>query len=73
MVAGGYSYIRPRYFNLASCELFDAATNTWAFTGDMTSARYLQAVVVLSTGQVLTAGGLSAASAVLASVDIYTP
>ena len=58
MMAGGYSYIRPRYFNLASCELFDATANTWAFTGDMTSARYLQTVVVLGNGQVLAAGGL---------------
>jgi len=73
MMAGGYSYIRPRYFNLASCELFDATANTWAFTGDMTSARYLQTVVVLGNGQVLAAGGLSDSSTILSSVDTYTP
>ena len=73
MVAGGYSYTRPHYFDLASCELFDAATSTWTFTGDMTAARYLQAMVVLANGQVLAAGGLSNSSTILSSADIYSP
>lgn len=73
MVAGGYSYTRPHYFNLASCELFDPTTNIWAFTGDMTDARYEQAIVVLANGRVLAAGGLSASTTILSSADIYTP
>ena len=73
MFTGGYSYIRPTYFELASCELFDATTNTWAYTGSMSDARYEQAMTVLANGQVLAAGGLSAPSTILSSVDIYTP
>ena len=73
MIVGGYTYNRPFYLDLASCELFDSTTNTWAFTGDMTDARYQQAMVVLANGQVLAAGGLSASSTILSSADIYTP
>ena len=73
MVAGGYSFTRPHYFDLASCELFDPTTNTWAFTGAMTSARYLHGVVVLANGQVLAAGGMADSLTILSSADIYTP
>ena len=73
MVAGGYSFIRPHYFDLASCELFDPTINTWAITGAMTSARYLHGVVVLANGQVLAAGGMADSLTILSSADIYTP
>jgi len=72
MIAGGYSYTRPYYFDLASCELLDPATGTWTFTGDMTSPRYQQALVVLRNGQVLAAGGLSD-TGILSTADVYTP
>lgn len=73
MVAGGYSFTRPHYFNLASCELYDPTTNSWGFTGDMTAARDSFPLVLLSNGQVLGAGGLSANSAIVSTADIYTP
>lgn len=73
MVAGGYSYTRPYYFNLAICELYDAATNSWTITSDMTAARNSFALVPLNTGQVLGAGGLSDNSVIVSSADIYTP
>jgi hypothetical protein len=73
MVAGGYSFTRPHYFNLASCEVYDAAMNSWTFTDDMTVARDSFALVPLSNGQVLGAGGLSASSAISLTADIYTP
>ena len=73
MVAGGYSYTRPYYFNVASCELYDAATNSWTLTADMTAARNSFALVLLSDGQVLGVGGLSQGSAILSSADLYTP
>ena len=73
MVAGGYSYTRSHYFDLASCELFHPTTNTWTFTGAMTSARYLHAVVGLANGQVLAAGGMADSLNILSSADIYTP
>jgi hypothetical protein len=73
MVAGGYSFTRPHYFNLASCELYDATTNRWGFTGNMTAARDSFPLVPLSNGQVLGAGGLSDSSAISLTADIYTP
>jgi hypothetical protein len=73
MVVGGYSYTRPYYFELASCELFDPATNSWNVTGDMTAARDAHAMVWLRNGQVLAAGGLSDTTPILSSADIYTP
>lgn len=72
MITGGYTYVRPDYFEIASCELFDPATNTWSVTGEMTSPRYLHALQVLKNGQVLAAGGLNN-SVTLSSADIYTP
>jgi hypothetical protein len=72
MVTGGYSYSRPDYFDLASCELFGPLTLTWSFTGSMSAARDEHAVVPLASGQVLAAGGLSN-SVILSSAEIYTP
>ena len=73
MVAGGYSFTRPHYFNLASCELYDPTTNSWVLTGDMTTARDSFPLVPLSTGLVLSAGGLSDGSVIVPSADLYTP
>ncbi len=36
LVAGGHNGIQP----LASCEIYDPATNTWQMTGSMHQARY---------------------------------
>lgn len=72
MVSGGYSYTRPNYFELASCELFDSTTGVWAFTGDMNSPRDHHSLVVLLNGQVLAAGGLTE-TGILSSAEIYTP
>lgn len=73
MVAGGYSYTRPYYYNLASCELYDPATNSWTVTSDMTAARNSFALVPLRNGQVLGAGGLSDSSQIVSTADLYTP
>jgi hypothetical protein len=73
LVAEGYSYTRPYYFNVASCELYDPATNSWTVTGDMTAARDSFALVLLRNGQVLAAGGLSDNSAIVSSAEIYAP
>src|SRR5581483_9622959 len=73
MVSGGYSYTRPSYFNLASCEIFDAATRAWSFTGNMTIDRDGHSLVVLTNRQVLAVGGLSTTAGVLSSAELYTP
>jgi N-acetylneuraminic acid mutarotase len=72
MLMGGYTYVRPVYFEVSSCELFDPVSGTWSYTGDMTTARDDHATVLLGSGQVLVAGGISGSS-ILSSAEIYTP
>jgi N-acetylneuraminic acid mutarotase len=73
LAAGGYSYTRPYYFNLASCELFDSVAGTWTLTADMTTPRYLNALAMLNNGQVLAVGGISSSSVVLSTAELYMP
>jgi len=42
---------------LASCELYNPATGTWAYTGDLGSAHYYHTATLLTNGQVLVIGG----------------
>ena len=71
LVATGYngSY-------LATSELYDPATGTWAATGTVTSsARYYSVGVTLGNGKVLIAGGYngSVSPYYLANADLYDP
>jgi len=73
MVAGGGSYTRPKYYKLASAELYDPKTGTWSQTGSMGTERYEQGMVLLGTGQVLVVGGLSNLNVSLSSAELYAP
>jgi hypothetical protein len=55
--------------------LYESATNTYAFTGGMNSARVFDSAVRLPNGQVLVSGGTNTISggATLASAELYTP
>lgn len=58
LVAGGDNnngqpYISP----LASAELYNPTTGTWALTGSMHTARFNQTATLLTDGEVLVAGG----------------
>lgn len=57
---------------LASAELWDSATNTWASAGSMSTARWGHTATVLSNGQVLVAGGLDDNGNVLSTTTIWT-
>jgi hypothetical protein len=57
---------------LASAELHNPATGTWALTGSMNVPRGSHQAVRLQNGQVLVAGG-SNASGTLASAELYNP
>ncbi|MCP3065090.1 HYR domain-containing protein [Myxococcus sp. K38C18041901] len=48
--------------------LYDAAANTWTATGAMSASRALPTATLLSSGQVLVAGGSS-----LATAELYDP
>jgi hypothetical protein len=54
---------------LASAEIYDPATGTWAVTGSLATARYAHTATLLPNGTVLVAGG----SHELASAEIYDP
>jgi hypothetical protein len=70
---------------LASVEVYDAATGSWATTGSLTSERDQLAVTLLCDGRVLAAGGFrcptgstfcnpgSSTSEFLASAEVYDP
>jgi hypothetical protein len=73
MVMGGYD----RFFMpIASCEIFDPATETWAYTGAMNVARALPLPVKLADGKVLIFGGLTGSNGsaqVTDVVEMYDP
>ena len=57
---------------LASAELYNPATGSWTLTGSMTTPRERHQGVLLSSGEVLVAGGINA-SGTLASAELYNP
>jgi hypothetical protein len=59
---------------LSSCELFDPATETFAMTSSMTTARDSFTATTLQAGAVLAAGGFqSPESPCLSSAELYDP
>ena len=54
-----------------TAELFDPASTTWTFTGDMNEQRRSPGLMVLSDGRVLVVGGLSGQREPLASSEYW--
>jgi N-acetylneuraminic acid mutarotase len=74
LVAGGASGTQPTYVNVASAELFDSAANTWTATASMSTDRASHTLTLLTSGQVLVAGGFSGGWGVcneLSSAELY--
>ena len=57
LIAGGGPRINGGGYSLASAELYDPATGTFAATGDMAVERSLHTATLLNNGKVLIAGG----------------
>ena len=68
LVAGGVNFNNP----LASAELYDPASGTWAATGSLATARAAHTATLLPNGKVLVAGGANNTST-LASAELYDP
>lgn len=59
---------------LASAELYNPATGTWALTGAMHASRESQTAMLLANGMVLVAGGAAAGTFVAqSSAELYNP
>jgi hypothetical protein len=71
LVAGGITPVdaNGNVAVVASAEIFNPASGTWAATGSMGTARYSHTATLLSDGRVLAAGGASTQ----ASAEIFNP
>jgi N-acetylneuraminic acid mutarotase len=58
---------------LASAELYDVTTNTFALVGSMSTPRFEHSATLLNDGRVLVAGGSNSSSTALATTEIYDP
>jgi len=67
LMAGGSS---PRG-ELASAELYDPATRTFALTGSLNTARSWHTSTLLNDGMVLTASGLGPGGVAVVSAELY--
>jgi N-acetylneuraminic acid mutarotase len=77
LVAGGVGGLNGSGFpiSIASAELYDPTTNTWATAASLTTARFNHTANLLAAnGKVLVVGGYSSsASLALASAELYDP
>ncbi len=74
LVAGGNNMNVSGAPALASAELYNPSTGTWAATGSMTTARTGFAIVLLQNGEVLAAGGdQPPGSTTPSTAELYNP
>jgi hypothetical protein len=69
LVAAGRTESNP----LASAEVYDPATRSWASTGSLTQQRSEHTATLLADGRVLVAGGRLLPSTDISSAEIYDP
>jgi len=77
LVVGGSSDLPFYLGSLASAELYDPQTNTWALAASMHTPRSYHTATLLSDGRVLVVGGIEATNdvsgTVLGSAELYDP
>ena len=72
LIAGGWDNSHGSNTTLASAELYDPVSGTFAPTGDLIAARVNHTATLLPDGRVLIAGGSDGGS-ILASAELYDP
>ena len=74
LLSSGQVLIAGGDFGIASAELYDPATGTWAATGSLNTGRgFFFSLTSLSNGTVLAAGGYLSGTGSLASAELYDP
>src|SRR3954468_17754170 len=73
LVVGGLVTNQNQSEGLATAELYDPATGSWAFTGSLSGARYGHSATLLADGTVLVAGGTNLNDVLVGSAEIYNP
>jgi len=73
LVAGGWYSTSNSDPSHDTAEIYDPATNRWAATGSMTSARAQYSLVRLPDGRVLAAGGVNPSYRVQAASELFNP
>lgn len=73
LVAGGADFSSNGGGFLASTELYDPTSGTWAAGADLTTERSGHTGTLLPNGQVLVAGGYTTTNGYLASAELYDP
>jgi hypothetical protein len=75
LIAGGADFESSGTTALSSAELFDPATNAFAATGSMSTARYGATATTLADGRVLIAGGNDSPTPTIsyATTELYDP
>ena len=71
LVAAGTNSTSSTITTLASAELYDTASGTWAATGSLATARAGHTATLLPNGKVLAAGGADGDSSPFASAELY--
>src|SRR6266568_1199591 len=69
LVVGGLGLVAGNPANLASAEIYDPATGTWATTGPMNTARRAPIALALPDGRILIIGGDST----IAGAELFDP
>ena len=73
LIAGGLVPSAGHNVQTAAAELYEPATDSWSQTAAMSTARDLQSATLLSSGEVLIAGGYNPELGTLASAELYDP
>jgi len=73
LIAGSNAGSPDGGVTLASAEVYDPATGTFARTGDMSTDRGFHTATLLKNGKVLIAGGFHYVGGPLSSAELYTP